>query len=186
MKTRYNGICNLRLRGNVYMSNTMNIIISVIFGVASVVMFYRWSKVHRKIMIHDQQWSYLRIMVLVLGVLTAVSLVLNASQNTMYDYARIAFTFLGVTAFMALRDGVGEEGMVSVGKFYPWNEVTAYDYSYKKNTVEVYFMVKSQKKDKPDEYTTKVLEFANENKDHLMKFLQINLGRKYTRMKRKK
>ena len=168
------------------MSNAMNIIISVIFGVTSVIMFYRWSMVHRKIMIHDQQWSYLRIMVLVLGVLTAVNLVLSSSSYTMYDFARSAFTFLAVTAFMAMRDGVGEEGMVSVGKFYPWSEVTAYDYSEKKNTTEVYFTIKSQKKDKPDEYTTKVLEFANDDKETLMKFLKINLGRKYTRMKRKK
>ena len=168
------------------MGNTMNIIISALFGTVSVIMFYRWYRVNRKIMIKDQQWSYLRIMVLVLGVLTAVSLVTNSSTNTVYDYSRIAFTFLAVTAFMALRDGVGEEGLVSIGKFYPWSEVTAYDYTEKKNTVEVYFQLKSQKKNKPDEYTTKVLEFSKEDKEPLLKFMKINLGRKFTRMKRKK
>ena len=58
-------------------------------------------------------------------------------------------------------------------------------YKELKNVVEVYFTVDSTNEKKPDEYTTKVLDFSNESKDILMRFLEINLGRKYTRMKKK-
>jgi len=109
----------------------------------------------------------------------------NTSTNTGWDYFRIAATLLAVTAYLAVHDGVGEEGMVSGGKFFPWSEVRSYDYQEQKNHVAVYFTVESQDEKKPDDYTTKELDFSNQDKEVLMKFLKLNLGRKYTRMKKK-
>ncbi len=163
----------------------LNIIISVTFTVFGIVMLIRWARIHKYIMIQDQQWGYLRIMVLILGLLSMVSLFAGGTINTTWDYVRIAATLLAVTAFMAVHDGVGEDGLVSAGKFYPWNEVRAYDYRENKNHVAVYFMVESRNEKKPDDYTTKELDFSNQDKEVLLKFLKLNLGRKYTRMKRK-
>ena len=163
----------------------LNIIISATFTVFGIVMLIRWARIHKHIMIQDQQWGYLRIMVLILGLLSMISLFAGGTVNTTWDYVRIAATLLAVTAFMAVHDGVGEDGLVSAGKFYPWNEVRAYDYRENKNHVAVYFMVESQNEKKPDDYTTKELDFSNQDKEVLLKFLKLNLGRKYTRMKRK-
>ncbi|HAW12837.1 MAG TPA: hypothetical protein DCW34_03960, partial [Erysipelotrichaceae bacterium] len=73
----------------------------------------------------------------------------------------------------------------SAGKFYPWEIVRAYDYEERKNVIAVYFTIESQNEKKPDEYVTKELDFSKEDQETLMKFLKLNLGRKYTRMKKK-
>ena len=165
------------------MSDTMNIILIASFSVLSVIMLVRWFLNRGKVMIQDQQWSYIRIMFLVVGLLSILSFI--ASNNSILDYVRLTVMVVAVSAYMIVRDGVGEDGLVSGGKFYPWEIVRAYDYKELKNVVEVYFTVDSTNEKKPDEYTTKVLDFSNESKDILMRFLEINLGRKYTRMKKK-
>lgn len=167
------------------MNMYLNIVIGVVFTVFGIVMLIRWARIHKYIMIQDQQWGTLRIMVLILGVLSMMTLVMNSSSNTAWDYFRIGATLVAVTAYLAVHDGVGEEGLVAAGKLYPWNTVRSYDYQENKNHVAVYFTVESQDEKKPDDYTTKELDFSNQDKEVLMKFLKLNLGRKYTRMKKK-
>ena len=163
----------------------LNVAISVIFAVLSVIMLFRWNKWRGKVIIQDQQWSTVRILFLAIGVMSFISF-LTINQNTTYwDYIRIVMTIIAVTAYMTVRDGVGEEGLLSAGKFYPWNIVRSYDYEERKKVIAVYFTVESQNEKKPDEYVTKELDFSVEDKDTLMKFLKLNLGRKYTRMKKK-
>ena len=163
----------------------LNVAISVIFVVLSVIMLFRWNKWRGKVIIQDQQWSTVRILFLAIGVMSFISF-LTTNQNTTYwDYIRIVMTIIAVTAYMTVRDGVGEEGLLSAGKFYPWNIVRSYDYEERKKVIAVYFTVESQNEKKPDEYVTKELDFSVEDKDTLMKFLKLNLGRKYTRMKKK-
>lgn len=166
------------------MSDIVNIILIVVFGTLAVVMFTRYFKNHRRIMIEDQQWSYIRIMFLVVGVLSIISL-LSMKGGSILDYIRIVIMIISVSAYMIVRDGVGEDGMLSGGKFYPWDQVMAYDYRVEKNIVAVYFMIESTDEKKKDEYTTKELDFSINDKDVLLKFLELNLGRKYTRMKKK-
>ena len=163
----------------------LNVAISVIFAVLSVIMLFRWNKWRGKVIIQDQQWSTVRILFLAIGVMSFISF-LTTNQNTTYwDYIRIVMTIIAVTAYMTVRDGVGEEGLLSAGKFYPWNIVRSYDYEERKKVIAVYFTVESQNEKKPDEYVTKELDFSVEDKETLMKFLKLNLGRKYTRMKKK-
>ena len=163
----------------------LNVAISVIFAVLSVIMLFRWNKWRGKVIIQDQQWSTVRILFLAIGVMSFISF-LTTNQNTTYwDYIRIVMTIIAVTAYMTVRDGVGEEGLLSAGKFYPWNIVRSYDYEERKKVIAVYFTVESQHEKKPDEYVTKELDFSVEDKETLMKFLKLNLGRKYTRMKKK-
>lgn len=162
----------------------LNIIVSIILAVLSVVLILRWYKLKGKVIIRDQQWSTVRIMFLALGLLSFVSLIMN-KENTLFDYMRIVATIVAVTVFMMMRDGVGEQGMVSGGKLYPWSEVRSWDYEERKNVVAVYFTLESQKKNKPDDYTSKELDFANYDKANVLKFMRMNQGRKYTRMKKR-
>jgi hypothetical protein len=147
-------------------------------------MMFRWTKLHGKVMIQDQQWSTLRMIFLALGILSVFSLFMTEG-NTVYDYCRIVATIIAVTVYMACRDGVGEEGLIAGGKLFPWSEVKAWDYEERSKVVAVYFQVESQNEKKPDAYTTKELDFAKTDKYNLMKFMNMNLSRKYTRMKRK-
>ncbi|MCR5795820.1 MAG: hypothetical protein K6G61_10810 [Solobacterium sp.] len=166
------------------MNDYVNIVLIVGFGILSVLMFYRYFKNGSKVMIKDQQWSYIRILFLVIGVLSVISLV-SSANNSVLDYFRIGVMIVAVTSYMLMRDGVGEEGMVAGGRFYSWDIVRAYDWQEKKSTVAVFFTLDDPTDKKPDGYTTKELDFAKDDKDVLLEFLKLNLGRKYTRMKKK-
>ena len=167
------------------MNDYLNITITIVFAILAVMMLVRWSKLRGKVMIQDQQWSTLRMVFLAFGILSFFTLFVNQSTNTLYDYLRIGATLAAVTAYMSCRDGVGGEGMISAGKLYPWTEVKAWDYEERAKVLAFYFQIDSQNEKKPDNYTTKELDFAKDDKEAIMKFMNLNLSRKYTRMKRK-
>lgn len=171
--------------GNETVNMIVNLVISAIFAVLAVIMFIRWQKWKGKVMIPDQQWSTVRILFLCLGVMSFISLLITSQNTTLFDYLRLATTILAVSAYMVVRDGVGEDGLVSGGRFYPWKIVRAFDMEEKKKVLAVYFTVESQNEKKPDEYVTKELDFANEDKESVKEFLKLNLHRKYTRMKKR-
>jgi hypothetical protein len=166
------------------MNDYLNGGITIVFAVLAVMMFVRYSRIRGKVLVADQQWSAIRIAFVAIAILTFATMF--SSQNSVLDYCRIGATVFAVTAYMVCRDGVGEEGIVSAGKLFPWNEVRAWDYEERKNVVAMFFQVDSQNAKKPDEYSTKELDFANKDKEVLMKFMKMNQNRKYTRMKRKK
>jgi hypothetical protein len=165
------------------MNDYLNIGMAAAFTVLAVLMFYRYGKIRGKVMIGDQQLSGIRIAFIGIALLTFFTMF--SSENTTLDYVRIVATILAVTAYMVCRDGVGEEGVVSAGKMFPWSEIRAWDYEERKNAIAVYIQVDSQNEKKPDHYTTKELDFSTKDKEVLLKFLKMNQGRKYTRMKRK-
>jgi hypothetical protein len=167
------------------MSDILNIVIGVVFIGLSIPLFIRWRKLSGKVIIADQQWSTMRILFLAIGVLSIITMITQGASMSMFDIFRLTGTIIAVSIYMVVRDGVGEEGMVAGGKLYPWSEVRAYDFEQRKNVVAVYFTVESQNDNKPDDYRTKELDFSNEDEDLLMEFLENNLGRKYTRMKKK-
>lgn len=167
------------------MNDYLNIVISIMFLVLTGIMGFRWYRLRGKVLIKDQQWSTIRMVFLAIGILSFFTFIANA-DNTLFDYFRIGATIAAVTTYMVCRDGIGEDGLISAGKLYPWNEVMAWDYEERKNVVAVYFQVDSQNPKKPDNYTTKELDFAAEDKEVLKKFMNMNLSRKYTRMKKKK
>ena len=161
----------------------LNIVSIIVFGTLTVLMFYRYSKASKKIMIQDKQWNIYRGLFVGLGVVSIINLF--SGVDTILDYGRIITTITCVSAMVAARDGVGEEGIASNGKFYNWSEVMQYDYEDTKNAFTTYFMIKSQDPKKPDNYNTKVIDFDKKNKDVVVEFLKINQGRKKTRMKKR-
>ncbi len=170
------------------MSDTLNYILGTVFIGIGIFMIVQWIRYRKKIIIQDQQWGYLRIAFLVLGLATFMSLmtgVYNGVPISGSELYRIMSILIAVTAFLSYHDGIGEEGMVSAGRFTPWSKVRSYDFEKKEKTTAVYFLVESDNDSKPDEYKTKELDFAAKDHASLMRFLEINLGRKYTRMKKR-
>ncbi len=164
--------------------NILNIAIGTIFILVSIPLFIRWRKISGKVLITDQQWSTMRIMFLVVGVLSVLSMIMEGANMSFYDIYRLTGTIIAVSIYMVVRDGVGEEGLVAGGKLIPWSEVRAYDYEVRKNVVAVFFTVESQNEKNPDDYRSKELDFARTDEDVLKRFLDTNLKRKYTRMKK--
>lgn len=169
---------------NLTTSDIINIVIGTAFIIVAIPLLIRWKNIGNKVIIQDQQWSTLRILLLVVGVLSILSLILQYSSMSYFDIYRLTGTVVAVSVYMLVRDGVGEEGLVSAGKLYPWSEVRAYDYEVRKNVVAVYFTIESQNEKKPDDYRSKELDFSKEDEEQLKRFLENNLGRKYTRMKK--
>lgn len=169
---------------NLGTTDIINIVIGTVFIAVSIPLFIRWRKINKKVIIQDQQWSTMRILFLVVGVLSILSLLLDGANMTYFDVYRLTGTVFAVSIYMLVRDGVGEEGLVSGGKLYPWSEVRAYDYETRKNVIAVYFTIESQNESKPDDYRSKELDFSKQDEEQLKKFLEMNLGRKYTRMKK--
>ena len=99
------------------MSDIFNIVIGVLFVIVGIVMLIRWARVHKYIMIKDQQWGYLRIFFLAIGLMSIATLLMNIASNTISDYFRIAATMVAVTAFLSVHDGIGEEGIVAAVQY---------------------------------------------------------------------
>ena len=165
------------------LNDTLNIAITIIFAVLSVIMLLRWYKLKGKVMIADQQWSTMRILFLIIGLLSFLLIATN-QENTIIDYARLCATVIAVSIFMMLRDGIGEEGVISGSVLFPWKKVRAWDYEERKNVIAVFFTI-IDKDGKKEEHYEKELDFANSDKENVLKFLRNNIGNKYTRMKKK-
>ena len=165
------------------MGDFWNIIFSVIFGGVAVVMFYRFFKTSKKILIKDRRFSGIRIGFVLIGMVTMLAMF--SSQNTTFDYVRSTLTLLCVSSLMMARDGIGDEGVVVGGEFYKWKECRAWDLIKKDHSMDVFFTLESRNKNKPDQYKTKTVEFDEKDMDNVVKFLTLNQGRKKQRMKKR-
>ena len=165
------------------MGDFWNIIFSVIFGGVTIVMFARFFMNNKKILIKGRRFSGIRIAFVAIGMITMLAMF--SSQNTTFDYVRSTITLLCVSGLMMARDGIGEEGVVVGGKFYPWKECRAWDAEKKEHSMDMFFTLESQNKNKPDQYKTKTVEFDEHDMDNVLKFMTLNHGRKKQRMKKR-
>lgn len=117
---------------NLGLNDIINIVIGVVFIGLSIPLFFRWKKLNGKVIIADQQWSTMRILFLVVGVLSVLSMFTQGASMSMFDIFRLTGTIIAVSVYMVVRDGVGEDGLVTGGKMIPWSEVRAYDYEKEK------------------------------------------------------
>ena len=161
----------------------LNIAMIVGFGGISIWMFIKFFRTRGQIIIQDKTWNGIRIGFGVIEILAIASVFVEG--NTMIDYVRIIMMVLACTAYMIARDGVGEEGLVHNGRVIPWNEARAWDKTEKSKTIEMFFTLEPTNPKKPDKYSTIEIDFDPENKTRLYKFMDLNLRRKFTRMKHK-
>ena len=165
------------------MGDFWNIVFSVIFGLVAIVMFIRFFMNNKKILIKDRRFSGIRIGFVLIGLITMLAMF--STQNTTFDYVRSTITLLCVSGLMMARDGIGDEGVVIGGKFYTWKDVRAWDVIPKEHSMDMFFTIESQNKNKPDQYKTKTVEFDEKDQENVMKFMMLNQKRKKQRMKKK-
>ncbi|MDD6229352.1 DUF5673 domain-containing protein [Stecheria sp. CLA-KB-P133] len=165
------------------MGNVLNIIFIVGFGGLGIAMLVRYSRIRKQVIVQDKMWNGIRIGFGMIEILALVSLF--STNNTILDYLRVFAMVLACSGYMVVRDGMGENGLVHNGKLIPWQLVRAWDYEDTKKRYEVYYTIESTNPKKPDKYSTIEIDYDPANKEQVKKFLQVNLARKYTRMKRK-
>lgn len=170
------------IRG-LYMNFYLNIAMIVGFGALAITMFVKFFRVRGKIIIQDKTWNGIRMGFGVIEVLAVLSIFMQG--NTTIDYFRIVMMVLACTAYMIARDGLGEEGLIHNGHLIPWNKVRAWDKSETGKSIELFFTLEPEDPKKPDKYSTIEIDFDKANKEQIDRFLNLNLKRKYTRMKRK-
>ena len=100
------------------MNTTLNIAMIVAFTFLGGWMFVRYFHTRDKLIVQDKTWNFMRISFGMIEVLAVASLL--AGGNSILDYIRIAVMVLACTAYMIVRDGLGEEGLVHNGKVTPW------------------------------------------------------------------
>ena len=163
----------------------LNLTVTVIFLILTVMLAVRWFKLRGKITIPDQQWSTIRILFVVIGALSLLSM-FSGSQTGLLDYLRVVATIAAVAAYMLCRDGLGESGLVVAGRWYAWNEVKGWDYSEDKKKFTVYFNLGSNSNPSADGYGDKELAFAKADQQKVVSQLQAKAGHRYKRMKKNK
>ena len=155
----------------------------VVFGALAVLMFVRYFRVRGQIIIQDKTWNGIRIGFGFIEILALASIFMQG--NTLWDYIRIVCMILASTAYMIARDGLGEDGLVHNGHVIPWNKVRAWDKNEKSSVIELFFTLEPTNEKKPDKYSTIEIDFDIKNKEQVDRFMNLNLKRKFTRMKRK-
>ena len=130
------------------MNTTLNIAMIVAFTFLGGWMFVRYFHTRDKLIVQDKTWNFMRISFGMIEVLAVASLL--AGGNSILDYIRIAVMVLACTAYMIVRDGLGEEGLVHNGKVTPWNQVRAWDKHETPKKIELFFTLESTNPKKPD------------------------------------
>ena len=163
--------------------NTMsNVVLIVMFGGMGAWLFTGWFRTRGKITIYDRRWTASRILFVVAGVMSFLTL---AVKSTLLDYIRIVCMLFCIISYLLVRDGIGEEGVSCNGSFVPWQEVRGYDFQQDKKNFIAMFAVWDKASVKNGDYIMNV-SFAQEDKEQVIAFLKKKIGKKYTRMKKDK
>lgn len=161
------------------MSNISNFIILAIFVGMAFFMTKGYISTKGKVVIRDRKWSANRILFAIAGVLALSTAFVY--QN-IWDIVRLVVMLIAIVMYLLTRDGIGEEGIVSFGRFTAWEDVRAYDYKKNKKTFDVFFVLKDSKSN--EENYTVIVNFDLNKEEEVVAYLKEKIGRKYTRMKK--
>ena len=106
--------------------------------------------------VKDKSWNFSRIIFAVAGVMSIVTIIFC---QTVLDFVRLFATEFCIIMFLLQRDGIGEEGVVSLGQFFSYKDVKAYDVHEAGKKTNCLFMVEEKGAKKTSEYTLE-LSFA--------------------------
>ena len=157
----------------------MNYILTALFVAVIVYLLLGYVKAFGKVRITDRNWSVPRILFLVAFLLAF--LMFFTAQNT-YDIVRTVITIIALGLFFFLRDGIGEEGVVSLAHFTPWSQIRSYDYRQDKKAFTVYFV--EEKKSKSNTDYSLVMNFDRKDEEAVKKLLQEACPKKHIRFKK--
>lgn len=162
-------------------TDAVNFGIAVLFGVFAIMMLVHMVKHYKWIEIPDRQWSALKILFLAIGLLTILSILTDTSMITsLSGILRTVTTTAAVIIYLLMKDGIGEQGLVSGITTYTWKDIKAYDYEEDNKKFHVFFVMDSSKGEQVRE-----LIFDRDKEEEVKDLLKKNLGRKYTRMKKR-
>lgn len=149
----------------------------VVFGFLEVYIGYLNFKCASKIKIKDRQWTMLRIMMIVFGILSALEFFGGFSMLLLLRYI---VTVAACVIFFFSHDGIGEDGFVSGFHFHSYQEVEAYDiYEQTKWLTVIFVIQKKDHKRKAEEVT-----FELKNKKAVEQLLKEKIAKKYRRLKK--
>lgn len=162
-------------------TDAVNFGIAVLFGVFAIMMLKHMIRHRNWIEIPDRQWSALKILFLAIGILTVLSILTDSSMITsLSGILRTFTTIAAVIIYLMMKDGIGKEGIVSGISTYAWKDIKAYDYEEDKKKFHVFFILDADKGEQVRE-----LVFDIDREEEVKTLLKNNLGRKYTRMKKR-
>ncbi len=163
------------------MNFTSNIILSLVFFLLAIWMFRGVYRTYGKLKYKDRMWSANRILFLICGILVAST---GFVYGTIYDFIRMVCMLACISGFLLLRDGIGEKGLYSMGRFIAWEDVRHYDYQITKKIFRLYVTAKGKNRQgKEEEYPSSV-NLRADQAEEIKQYLKGLIGRKYTRMKK--
>lgn len=162
------------------MNEASNIVIILIFGGLGTWLLTGYLKTKKQITVKDKSWNFSRIVFAVAGVMSIVTIIFC---QTVLDFVRLFATEFCIIMFLLQRDGIGEEGVVSLGQFFSYKDVKAYDVHEAGKKTNCLFMVEEKGAKKTSEYTLE-LSFAAKDTETIKTLLKNKIGKKYRRMKR--
>lgn len=163
------------------MTLATNITLTSMFGALGIWMLLNVLRTRNKIKYKDRMWTGTRILFLICGIMILTTIF---AFNTWLDYLRLAFMLLSIFAYLFMRDGVGEEGVCSSGRFVSWEQVRSYDFEEGKKDFKTWFMIRdTDRKGRPSDFTMNV-NFDKKDEDVVKKYLSEKIGRKYTRRRK--
>ena len=155
-----------------------NLLVTLAFGAFAGLMFYRLANTKGKIKYAGRQWDATKITLIVIVGLTLVSLIGNTI--TVFDILRVIVIIVAIVAYWLAKDGIGEEGYVTNGKFHAWKELGGYDYKDDKKFFNLYLTSSSKK----ESTNVELVEYEFDQKADVLAFMKEKVGNKYKRMKK--
>ncbi|MBQ6451624.1 MAG: hypothetical protein IJJ29_06850 [Solobacterium sp.] len=162
------------------MSLSTNLIMGAIFLALGIWLTIGVVRTRSKLTITDKMWNASRILFAIAGGLSIVSFF---SYEGPQDFLRIIPTTYAIFIFLLLRDGIGETGFASFGKFTKWEDVRAYDYSRESKKFVLY--VSSAKEDGRTTTGSSIpINFDPKDEQRVIDFMKEHLPKKYRRMRK--
>ncbi len=163
------------------MNLTSNIALSLIFFLLALWMFRGVYRTYGKLKYKDHMWNASRILFLICGILISST---GFIYGTIYDFIRMICMLACIIGFLLLRDGIGEEGLYSMGRFIAWEDIRNYDYQITKKAFRLYVAAKGKgSKGREEEYQSSI-NLRADQAEEIKQYLKTLIGRKYTRMKK--
>lgn len=156
-----------------------NLFVTAMFIAVAVYLLWGFAKSRGKVKITDRNWSVARILFLVAFLLALVTVFF---VENVYDIVRTVATILALGLFFFIRDGIGEEGVVTLARLIPWDQIRGYDYKENKNMFSVYFVEDNKTKSNTD-YTL-VMNFDLKDAEAVKELLKRCIGKKHIRIRK--
>lgn len=159
--------------------NYSELILSLVFALLGVYLFYLDVTSGRRIEIKDRMWNTGRIL---FAVCCAMSVAAMFTAGDILTVIRLICMLFCMIAFLLNRDGLSQDGFVTMGRTTPWKEIRSYDYMTDRNRFTVVFMVQTDNGRRRENS----IPFELKQADEVKGFLEEKIAKKHLRMKKER